>query len=241
MIGKTSEDRLLQLSTEFPAAPDYLSTILLIKRDYGEVHNTMLSERLGVSKPAVSQAVARLKHAGLLRQDSYAPIELTEEGRVLAETIIRRHYLIEHLLISSIDYPWENADEEALRLQTVISEDLADHLYNSFGRPSVCPHGNPFPGSEAEPRLLGAPRLTACEPDTVATIVRITEEGEGLGGLLRFCRENGLRPGTRVSVTSAAKDSCVKVVADEVAIEIPWAIAVHLAVEESADQASGSM
>lgn len=230
-MANGSDDELLQLATDFPAAADYLSTILLIERDYGEVHNTRLSQRLGVSKPAVSQAISRLKHINLVHQDSYKTIELTDDGRALAENIIRRHYLIEHLLIKSVDFPWEDADSEALRLQTVISADLADHLYNAFGQPDVCPHGNPFPGSSVESGLLEARKLTACEPQSAVTVVRITEEGEGVDGLLRFCHEEKIHPGASLTILDTnAGDSVSVRTTDGRELTIPRTFAEHLRV-----------
>ncbi|MEE8441358.1 MAG: metal-dependent transcriptional regulator [Spirochaetia bacterium] len=229
----TSDDVLPRLTIEFPAAADYLSTILLIKRDYDAVHNTRLASRLGVSKPAVSQAVSRLKQIGLLEQDSYGVIELTGSGRAVAEKIIRRHYLIEHLLIRTVRYPWEKADAEALRLQTMISDDLADHLHETFDRPSVCPHGNPFPGSEGEAELLRAPRLVSCLPGTTAVIVRITEEGEAVDGLLRYCHAEGIQPGTELHIEAVVPETAVRVTApDKKIVDIPWEIAVHICVSE---------
>ena len=228
-----SDDPLLQLTAEFPAAADYISTILLIERDYDEVHNSRLASRLGVSKPSVSQSVSRLKQIGLVNQDSYGVIELTESGRALAESIITRHYLIEHLLIRAVSYPWEKADAEALRLQTLISDDLADHLYEAFDRPSVCPHGNPFPGSEREAELLQAPRLVSSLPGTTAVIVRITEEGEAVDGLLRYCNAEGIQPGTELYVEAVVPETDVRVTTPkENTIDIPWEIAIHIRVNE---------
>ena len=229
----TSDDPLLQLAAEFPAAADYLSTILLIARDYDAVHNTRLASRLRVSKPAVSQAVSRLKQIGLVKQDSYGVIELTESGRTLAEDIITRHYLIEYLLIRAVEFPWDKADVEALRLQTVISDDLADHLYEAFDKPSVCPHGNPFPGSEREAEILRAPRLVSRLPGATAVIVRITEEGEAVDGLLRYCNAEGIQPGTELYVEAVVSETDVRVTTpNKNTIDIPWEIALHICVSE---------
>ena len=108
----------------------------------------------------MTQTLGRLKRLGLARQVRYGAIGLTPEGRELAVKVLRRHALLEHLLVGVLQYPWEKADEEAKRLQSQISEDLTEHLFLRFGSPQTCPHGNPLPGSPLEARLLKAPRLT---------------------------------------------------------------------------------
>ena len=64
-----------ELYGKFPAALEYLKEIFLINRDYGRVQNSVIAKRLGVSKPAVTQAMNRLRKYNLIEQDLY--VELT--------------------------------------------------------------------------------------------------------------------------------------------------------------------
>lgn len=204
-----SNDSVVELETltkKFPAAAEYLIEIFIICRDYGIVKNSVISKRLGVSKPAVTQAMNRLKKYNLIEQDLYGAINMTAFGRVTAASLLKRHYLIEHLLIRTLDYHWVKSDEEASRIQSVISDDFADFLYDKMGRPDTCPHGNPFPGSEREDEIVGAPRLSTAEPGRQLRLVRITEEGEAAEGLLQFCYEHTLKPGCGIGVVAADED-----------------------------------
>ena len=87
------------LHSRFPAAADYLSQIFLIERDYDKVTNLRLSERLGVSKPAVTQSIKRLSRLELVEQNRYGIINLTREGRKIAKEVMVGHYLLEHVLV----------------------------------------------------------------------------------------------------------------------------------------------
>ena len=185
----------------------YLSQILLIERDYGTVNNSRLAQRMQVSKPAVTQTVRRLVNIGLLSQDPYGTIFLTEEGRSIAHQVIVRHYLIEYMLIDLLGYPWDRADVEALLLQGTISDELTDFLYEKFHYPDRCPHGNPFPGTAAEQMLLHAPRINTIEPGTDIEILRITEEGEDYEGLLQFCSRYNIRPKQKFTIQDRQDDS----------------------------------
>jgi DtxR family transcriptional regulator, Mn-dependent transcriptional regulator len=189
-----------ELHHKFPAASDYLTQIFLIERDYGEVSNLRLSRRLDVSKPAVSQSVKRLVKLGLASQESYGGIQLTEEGRLIAAQVLERHYLLEHVLVDMLGYPWEKSDREAKQLQVIISDELKTHLDLKLGHPRTCPHGNPFPGSEGEQELINAPRLIQALVGSRVELLRITEEGEEIEGLLDFCFQHQLTPGTRLLI-----------------------------------------
>lgn len=189
-----------QTHKQFPAAAEYLSNMYIIIRDYGYVSHTRLAEWAGVSVPAVTQAIGRLKRLGLVRQERYENVTLTDDGRNFAVKVLRRHYLIERLLVGLLGYPWDKADEEAKHLQSQISDDFTQHLYERLGSPQTCPHGNPMPGAPNEQKLLHIPRLSDAEEGAALRVLRITEEGEQLAGMLAFCYNNGLQPGSRFVV-----------------------------------------
>ena len=199
---------LQELKSQFPAAPEYLTQIFLIERDNGIVPNAKLADRLEVSRPAVSQAVGRLKKLGLVDQDRYGAIGLSAEGRVFAERVVRRHFLLEHLLVRILEYPWDKSDVEAETLQASLSDDLTEYLAERLGHPQTCPHGNPMPGSDIEKAYLDAPKLPDAGVGTKVKIIRITEEGEMTDGMLSFCQANGIAPGRILEIVDQGEDGC---------------------------------
>lgn len=192
--------QLEELRDQFPSAPEYLIQIFFIERDDGIVPNAKLASRLDVSRPAVSQATKRLKKLKLVEESGHGMIVLTAIGRTIAEKYIRRHFLLEHLLVGVLEYPWDNCDKEAARLQVALSETLTEHLDKHLHHPQTCPHGNPMPGSPLEQRYLEALPLSHAEENSVIRIMRITEEGEMLDNLLTFCEENNVKPGRVLKV-----------------------------------------
>jgi len=217
----------------FPAAAEYLTNIHLICRDYGYAANHRLAEWLGVSTSAVTQALGRLKKIGLVNQERYEHVFLTDAGRDLALKVLKRHYLLEHLLVKTLDFPWDASDLEAKVLQNQISDALSDHLDKFLGFPQTCPHGNPLPGTAVEAKLLAAPRLTEVVVGSSVVIVRITEEGEGLPTMLPFCQTAGIKPGVRVKVETVTADGVTLVVAGHAPVLVPAAFAKHLCYDPS--------
>jgi DtxR family Mn-dependent transcriptional regulator len=201
-IVRTMDQDSTAIFRQFPAAAEYLSAIFILKRDYGSVGNSQVAAWLFVTSPAVTQALGRLKRFGLVKQERYGTIALTDACAALAVSVLRRHYLLEHLLVGQLNYPWEKADEEAKRLQGTISEELTEHMYLRFGSPQACPHGNPLPGSSVEAKLLAAPRLSSAPVGAVIRILRITEEGERVPHMLEICHERGVRPGALFKVVA---------------------------------------
>ncbi|MGH7883843.1 MAG: metal-dependent transcriptional regulator, partial [Candidatus Dormibacteraceae bacterium] len=140
-----------------------------------------------------------MRRDGLIRLNPKKEIELTEQGRPLAETIVRRHRIIERWLTDALGLDWVVADEEAARLEHAISEVVEQALWQRLNRPTTCPHGNPLPGiSERDPREI---RLSTLSPGVGASISRISEVAEREAPqLLNYLGERRLVPRTNLEV-----------------------------------------
>ena len=240
-MNQPSASAIAELQKKFPAALNYLVSIFLIQREYGQTGNTQLAANLGVSKPAVNQAVGRLKKLELVKQDPYGSIRLTDKGKGFAVRTLEKHYLIEHLLITRTDYPWEKSDKEAQLLQTSLSEEFTDYLYEFFQRPQTCPHGNPFPGSPREKELISAPRLIEAPLNTPVEVIRITEKGESEEGLLRFCHKHKLYPGKKLCISSHGEgDGALEIHCNDNDFMMPREIARYICYKTTEEKACGS-
>ena len=76
-----------------PAFEEYCETIYELAEDDVDVIQARIAERMGISRPAVSEMIKRLEHEGLVEIDG--KIRLSAEGRTLAEQVVRRHRLAE--------------------------------------------------------------------------------------------------------------------------------------------------
>jgi DtxR family Mn-dependent transcriptional regulator len=87
-------------------------------------------------------------------------IRLTEKGRSLATTVVRRHRLAERLLTDVIGLEWEKVHREAARWEHAISADVEEKLVALLGDPVTCPHDGRSRG--AGKGELGADGATGC-------------------------------------------------------------------------------
>ncbi len=224
---------IVSLCEQFPAAPRYLSQVYLILRENEPVVGARIGERLGVTPSSVTQTLKRLEQRGLLSREQSRGYTLTDTGERLAKHYISRHYLLERLLVDELGVAWDVADDEAERLQMVLSTTLEHHIAKRLGHPDTCPHGNPFPGSERESYLLHAPALTDSAPGDHVRVIRVTEEGEAVDGLLRFCYEQRMMLGSKLTVgTRNATVLRARFKDDD--IDIPLDFARHIRVESAA-------
>ena len=107
---------------------DYLEMIFILHRKGGEVRVTDIASSLKVSKPSVNRAVGALKEAGLLEHEFYGAIALTPEGETRAAQVLRRHRMIRHFLHHTLGVPEEIAEEDACRMEHVISQESFDKI-----------------------------------------------------------------------------------------------------------------
>ncbi|HBA94247.1 MAG TPA: metal-dependent transcriptional regulator, partial [Acidimicrobiaceae bacterium] len=80
-----------------PAFEEYCETIFELDEDDLDVIQARIADRLEVSRPAVSEMVKRLEKEGLVTSDDHV-ILLTDDGRTLATSVVRRHRLAERFL-----------------------------------------------------------------------------------------------------------------------------------------------
>jgi DtxR family transcriptional regulator, Mn-dependent transcriptional regulator len=191
-----------------PAFEEYCETIFELREDDVDVIQARIAERMGVSRPAVSEMIKRMEGEGFVAI-SGTRIDLTASGRRLAERVVRRHRLAERFLTDMLGLSWAVAHKEAGKWEHVISEDVELAMVRVLGEPTTCPHGNPIPGS-----AYSAPDAVALGDIQVGgpfTVTRIPEELEFEPGLLEFLEESSLVPGRSGTVTAASPDGTTTV------------------------------
>jgi DtxR family transcriptional regulator, Mn-dependent transcriptional regulator len=176
---------------------DYLEEIKRVEEDGERITATILARILEVSLPSASEMLKRLAGEGYLTREKGGAILLTPEGRRLAHTMLRRHRLIECLLVDKLGMAWHEVHGEAHKLEHAISARVEEALAKALDYPDYCPHGHPIcPVDIRELRPLS--QLAAGERGVVAQISELKEE------VLPYLDQIGIRPGVDVSVKDIA-------------------------------------
>jgi DtxR family transcriptional regulator, Mn-dependent transcriptional regulator len=186
-----------------PPLEEYLEAIHELEEEGVAVIQARLAERLDHSAPAVSEMIRRLRDEGYIIAEGRA-LQLTAEGRTLAESVVRKHRLAERLLTDIIGLPWEKSHLEACRWEHVISDEVEARLVELLGHPRTCPHGNPIPG--AEPVDYSETVLSDAHRGARIRLRRVTEQVEIDTESLAYLSSSGFVPGTEATVSSRAPD-----------------------------------
>jgi DtxR family Mn-dependent transcriptional regulator len=187
------------------ATEEYLEAILEIEEEGTVPIRARLVERLGLSAPAVSETVNRLVEHGYAELLDDRTLRLTEKGREVAVSIVRRHRLAERLLVDVIGLEWEKVHREADRWEHAISADVEEKLVTLLGDPATCPHGNPIPGSLHKVEGSPSTPLSQSAPGPVV-VRRISEKVEIDDGALVFLAAAKLTPGSNAVVVESGPD-----------------------------------
>jgi len=107
---------------------NYLETILLLKRQKGEVRSIDIANELDFSKPSVSRAVGILRENGYITMEDNGLIEFTEKGRERAEGVYERHRIIGSFLELSLGLDPAVADTDACRIEHIISPETFERI-----------------------------------------------------------------------------------------------------------------
>ena len=209
----------------------YLRTVWELEEEGIPPIRARLVDRLGLSAPAVSETVARLEAEGLMHVSGDRTIELSEQGRRLAMSVMRKHRLAELLLTDVIGLEWEQVHNEACRWEHVISDAVEQRLIALLDNPSTCPHGNPIPGAAAAPKqpLQNMAEAAGAGPVTLA---RISEKLQSDVNAMRFLRTHGLRPGATTTLRPCAAGVLADIGGE--AVEVPSSTALHVYVTPAA-------
>ena len=120
--GRVNMDDRIQLT---PAHEDYIEAIVELEEAFqrSEIRSVDVAAMLDVSKASVNKALQTLREAGLVDQEHYGRITLTDAGRSYGKEIWARHRVLRDFLVEDLGVDPETADAEACQMEHAISED----------------------------------------------------------------------------------------------------------------------
>jgi len=163
----------------------------------GTVAINRLADRLGVTPVSAGEMVKRLSQTGLMQHVPYRGVHLTNEGRALGSSVLRRQRLWECFLSQYLHIPWPRLYELTCELEHATDSIVTDALEAFLGFPARCPHGNPIP--DAVGNLIPLEGVPLCDVQE-GTSVEVIAVQERSVEILEHLAASGLLPTARLTV-----------------------------------------
>lgn len=180
---------------------DYLAAIYKLSEVNDRVTTSALADMMCVSPPAASSMLKRLQDSSFVERSTPDGITLTEQGRLAALQLIRRHRLLEVFLVEVMGFTWDQVDVEAHRLEHSVSAAFEDRMDRLANFPTRCPHGDLIPAKDGTMPDEELTPVTALEPGQHGVLQRV---GSKEPSVLRYLSQLKLMPGRQVRLVDMA-------------------------------------
>jgi DtxR family Mn-dependent transcriptional regulator len=128
---------------------NYLKAIFhLSQKSEGEVSTNAIAEQIDAKASSVTDMLKKLAEKNLITYIRYKGVKLTENGRLTAVDIVRKHRLWEVFLADTLNFSWDEVHDIAEQLEHIKSSKLINQLDAFLEFPTHDPHGDPIPNKE---------------------------------------------------------------------------------------------
>ena len=127
---------------------EYLEVLYRNGSNGEQVSTTKLSKDLGIAPGSVTQMLKKLETLGYIIYTPYKGATLTEDGMKIAQTITRKHRILEKFLTDILKIKEENVHEQACEMEHTLSDEAERALCTMLNNPDLCPDNNIIPACD---------------------------------------------------------------------------------------------
>jgi len=182
-----------------PIEENYLKALFNLSTETGEVNVMDLSRELEIKMPTVTSMMKKLAEKKLIHYESYKPIRLSDQGKLEAGLIIRKHRLTEMFLVNQMGFSWENVHSIAEQIEHINSPDLFEKMDEMLGFPSTDPHGSPIPDKFGKIQWVKLDKLSDANSGEKYILEAVMHSSDDF---LKFLNSRNLHLGVSITVHS---------------------------------------
>jgi DtxR family transcriptional regulator, Mn-dependent transcriptional regulator len=180
------------------AEENYLKAIYKLHEKKGVMVSTSsLAQTLGINAASVTDFIKKMAAKKLISYQKSKGVNLTDKGRLIALTIIRRHRLWEVWLVNNLGFKWDEVHEIAEQLEHVISDELIKKLDKHLGYPKADPHGDLIPDEKGQFVKNSSKPLIECAKGDRLKFTGVTEHSNSF---LQYLTKSNIRLGDEIAV-----------------------------------------
>lgn len=168
--------------------------------NHGEttVSTNAIAREMKTKASSVTDMVKKLSEKGYAHYKKYQGVSLTQEGKVIAINIIRKHRLWEVFLVEKLNFSWDEIHEVAEQLEHIKSKKLIAQLDAFLGHPTHDPHGDPIPDTDGKIKKIDKILLSEAHIDTSYICVGVLDSSPEF---LKYLDKHSIALGTAFKVT----------------------------------------
>ncbi len=161
------------------AEENYLKAIYHLS-DGGKnsVSTNAISDALKTKPASVSDMIRKLARKGVVYYQKYHGVQISEEGKKNALSIIRKHRLWEVFLVEKLKFNWDEVHEIAEQLEHIRSSLLISRLDEFLGYPQYDPHGDPIPDKDGVIQTKPRVPLSQLNIDDIGKLTSVSDSSD---------------------------------------------------------------
>ena len=210
---------------------NYLKAIyhLEIDTDKG-VSTNAIAEKLVTKASAVTDMVKKLSEKELIIYKKYQGVTLTNFGKKIASSIVRKHRLWEVFLVEKLNFSWDEVHDVAEQLEHIKSPKLINQLDIFLGFPSQDPHGDPIPDKDGNLKVVEKSLLSTLLKNESGICVGVNDSSSEF---LQFLDKKGITLGKQIKVLEKENfDGSLFITIDQKKLSISNKIANNLYIQK---------
>ena len=194
-----------------------------------EVSTNAIAEKMETKASSVTDMLKKLADKNLVNYKKYQGVSLTENGKLTAKMIVRKHRLWEVFLVEKLDFSWDEVHDVAEQLEHIKSDQLINKLDDFLGNPTEDPHGDPIPDAQGQIVKTDKQLLSDLAVNQIGICVGVKDSSSEF---LKYLDNQEIALGSKIEIISKETfDSSTKIKVDAKELTISHKIATNLFVK----------
>jgi len=213
------------------AEENYLKAIYALESELAQVISTnLIAKKMQTKASSVTDMLKKLAEKELVDYKKYQGVQLSEEGKRIATSIVRKHRLWECFLVDKLNFSWDEVHDIAEQLEHIQSETLVDNLDAFLEFPSYDPHGDPIPDKNGYMYKRKKVALSSLNPQDETVLLGVKDSSDAF---LKYLNKKNIAIGNTIKVQSIELfDKSMEISINNQLISITEQVAKNLLVKE---------
>ncbi len=161
------------------------------------VSTNAIADKVESKASSVTDMIKKLADKKLANYIKYQGVSLTNEGRLAAVLVIRKHRLWEVFLVNKLNFSWDEVHDIAEQLEHIKSLKLVNELDAFLEHPTHDPHGDPIPDKDGNYAPIKSVNILNIDAGKQGVLSLVKDSSEMF---LKYLNKNNLALGDTIKI-----------------------------------------